>query len=203
MSLLDKYPCDNTTAPTYLSFSTACCSALIAFIATVGNFLVILAVILNPCKDLRSPFNYFVANLSFADLAVGLIVAPLSVAHHVMEGVSLRNQYLEDTLHVGFFYLLHRFTPEPGSLGSRSVRGHYIPPVLQNQAQFGSNILSVSCCLALLHFIISLLLCSRLQQVSFHLREYCRRCDIFCNTFYQLKNFQFPPRTSKGMGQPA
>ena len=103
MSLLEKYPCDNTTAPTYLSFSTACCSALIAFIATVGNFLVILAVILNPCKDLRSPFNYFVANLSFADLVVGLIVAPLSVAYHVMEGVSLRNQYLEDTLHVGFF----------------------------------------------------------------------------------------------------
>ena len=95
MSLLEKYPCDNTTAPTYLSFSTASCSALIAFIATVGNFLVILAVILNPCKDLRSPFNYFVANLSFADLVVGLIVAPLSVAYHVMEGVSHRNQYLQ------------------------------------------------------------------------------------------------------------
>ena len=203
MSLLEKYPCDNTTAPTYLSFSTAFCSALIAFIATVGNFLVILAVILNPCKDLRSPFNYFVANLSFAYLVVGLIVAPLSVAYHVMEGVSLRNQYLEDTLHVGFFYLLHRFTPEPGNIGSRSLRGHYISPVLQNQAQFGSNILSVSCCLALLHFIINLLLCSRLQQVSFHLREYCRRCDIFCTTFYQLKNFQFPPRSSKRMGQPA
>ena len=100
MPLFEKYPCDNTTAPTYLSFSTASCSALIAFIATVGNFLVILAVILNPCKDLRSPFNYFVANLSFADLVVGVIVAPLSAAQHVMEGFSLRNMYLEDTLRV-------------------------------------------------------------------------------------------------------
>ena len=100
MPLFEKYPCDNTTAPTYLSFSTASCSALIAFIATVGNFLVILAVILNPCKDLRSPFNYFVANLSFADLVVGVIVAPLSAAQHVMEGFSLRNKYLEDTLRV-------------------------------------------------------------------------------------------------------
>ena len=184
MSLLDRYPCDNTTAPTYLFFSTASCSSLIAFIASVRNFLVILSVILNPCKDLRSPFSYFEANLSFADLVVGLIVAPLSVAYHVMEEVSLRNQYLEDTLHVGFLNLLHRFNPEPGSLGSRSVRGHYAPPILQKQAQFGSNILSVSCCLDHLHFIISLLLCSRLQQVVFHLREYCRRCDIFCTTFY-------------------
>ncbi|CAH3189073.1 unnamed protein product [Porites evermanni] len=74
MSLLDRYPCDNTTAPTYLSFSTASCSSLIAFIASVRNFLVILSVILNPCKDLRSPFSYFEANLSFADL-----VSPESV----------------------------------------------------------------------------------------------------------------------------
>ncbi|CAH3028098.1 unnamed protein product [Porites evermanni] len=86
MPLFEKYPCDNTTAPTYLSFSTASCSALIAFIATVLNFLVILAVILNPFKDLRSPFNYFIANLSFADLVFG--------------GFSLRNKYLEDTLRV-------------------------------------------------------------------------------------------------------
>lgn len=64
MSLLGKYPCDNITAPTYLSFTTAASTALISIVAVVGNFLVILAVILNPNKDLKSPFNYFIANLS-------------------------------------------------------------------------------------------------------------------------------------------
>lgn len=103
MSLLGKYPCDNTTAPTYLSFSTASCSVLITIVASVGNFLVVLAVFLNPNKDLRSPFNYFVANLSFADLIVGLITGPLGSVHHVLEGLGTVNQRLKGTLHISYF----------------------------------------------------------------------------------------------------
>ena len=103
MSLLGKYPCDNTTAPTYLSFSTASCSVLITVVASVGNFLVVLAVFLNPNKDLRSPFNYFVANLSFADLIVGLITGPLGSVHHVLEGLGTENQRLKGTLHISYF----------------------------------------------------------------------------------------------------
>ena len=82
MSLIGKYPCSNVTAPTYLSFLTASCSTLITIVASVGNFLVILAVFLNPNKDLRSSFNYLVVNLSLADLVVGLITAPLGLAYH-------------------------------------------------------------------------------------------------------------------------
>ena len=77
MSFLGKYSCGNTTVPIYLSFSTAVCSTLISIVATVGNSFVVLAVFLNPNKDLQSPFNYLVVNLSIADLAVGLITAPL------------------------------------------------------------------------------------------------------------------------------
>ncbi|KAJ7331687.1 hypothetical protein OS493_019281 [Desmophyllum pertusum] len=44
-----------------------------AVVATVGNLLVVLAVLLDPHKDLRrSPFNYFVASLALADLIIGL-----------------------------------------------------------------------------------------------------------------------------------
>ncbi|XP_068697604.1 trace amine-associated receptor 9-like [Montipora foliosa] len=103
MSLLGKSPCDNTTAPTYLSFATTSCSALITAVATVGNILVILAVYLNPNKDLRSPFNYFVANLSFADLVVGVVTAPLGTAFHIMEGLGMVNDRFKDSMHTTYF----------------------------------------------------------------------------------------------------
>ena len=103
MSLLGKYPCDNVTAPTYLSFSTATSSILITIVASVGNSLVVLAVFLNPNRDLRTPFNYFVANLSIADLIVGLITGAMSMVYHIFEGVGMLKGRFKDLVHVTFF----------------------------------------------------------------------------------------------------
>ena len=103
MSLLGKYPCDNITAPTYLSFSTAASSILITIVASVGNSLVVLAVFLNPNKDLRTPFNYFMANLSIADLIVGFITGPMSTIYHIFEGVGRLKQSFRDVVHITFF----------------------------------------------------------------------------------------------------
>ena len=44
-------------------------------VTTFGNTLVLLAILIDPNKDLRTPFNYFVANLAVADLTVGLLAA--------------------------------------------------------------------------------------------------------------------------------
>ena len=87
MSLIGEYNCYNATPPTVLSFTSASLSIFISVVATPGNSLVLLAVLLDPNKNLRSPFNYFVANLAFADLLVGLGIAPLSVIYHVSEGL--------------------------------------------------------------------------------------------------------------------
>lgn len=103
MSLLDKYPCDNITAPSYLSFSSASFSILSAVVATVANFLVILAVFLDPNKDLRSPFNYFVANLALADLIVGLLSSPLAAIYLIHEGLKLHNQVFRSLRHMTYF----------------------------------------------------------------------------------------------------
>ena len=197
MSLLEKYPCDNTTAPTYLSFSTASCSALIAFIAIVGNFLVTSCCYPEPLQGPAIAFQLLCSQSELCGSCCWTNRCSPERSLPCYGGSQSPEPAPRRYAACRFFYLLHRFTPEPGSLGSRSVRGHYVPAVLQKQAQSSPNILSVSCCLDRLHFIISLLLCSRLQQVSFHLREYCRRCDIFCTTFYKFKNFQLPPRTSK------
>ncbi|KAK2557657.1 Beta-1 adrenergic receptor [Acropora cervicornis] len=103
MSLLGKDPCDNTTAPTYLSCATTSCTVLITVVASIGNFLVILAVCINPNKDMRSPFNYFIANLSFADLIVGLITAPLGTGYHIIEGLGMKNDRFRDSMHITYF----------------------------------------------------------------------------------------------------
>ena len=98
-------PCKNITPPTYLSFFTASSSILISIVASVGNFLVVIAVIWNPYKDLRTPFNYFIANLSFADLVVGLVLGPLSAIIHIFEGLDMQKQFqpFREAFHVVFF----------------------------------------------------------------------------------------------------
>lgn len=103
MSLIGKDQCDNTPAPTYLSFSTASTSIIITIVASVGNSLVVLAVLLNPNKDLRSPFIYFLVNLSVADLVVGLVLGPLSTMYHIFEGLSMLNQGYKDAVHIIYF----------------------------------------------------------------------------------------------------
>jgi hypothetical protein len=79
--------CRIIEAPTELSFTTA--SMVIVFILTniPGNFLVILAVVLDPNKNLRTAFNWLVVNLAAADLIVGVIVQPLVVYFHIKEGL--------------------------------------------------------------------------------------------------------------------
>ena len=103
MSLLGKYPCDNITAPTYLSFSSATCTILSSLVASVGNFLVVLAVSLDPNKNLRSPFNYFVANLGLADLIVALVTSPLAATYLISEGLKNPNQEFRVWMHMTYF----------------------------------------------------------------------------------------------------
>ena len=103
MSLLGKYPCDNITAPIYLSFSSAACTILSSLVASFGNFLVVLAVFLDPNKDLRSPFNYFVANLGLADLIVGLVTSPLAATHLISEGLKNPNHQFRVWMHMTYF----------------------------------------------------------------------------------------------------
>ena len=160
MSLIGKYPCSNVTAPTYLSFLTASCSTLITIVASLGNFLVILVVFLNPNKDLRSPFNYLVVNLSLADLIVGVITAPLGIAFHFFEGFGIPNRPLRRTMHVSFFISC---TASPELIYPRSLRRYYISSILQIETQSNTKFISFCWCLDRVCFIIhDLLLCSRL-----------------------------------------
>ena len=87
MSLLGLYPCNNISAPTYLSFTSASTTILSSIVAIVDNFLVVVAVLLDSNRDLRSPFGFFVANLGLADLTVGLVTAPMGTIYLISEGL--------------------------------------------------------------------------------------------------------------------
>lgn len=71
-------------------------------IATVpGNLMVILAVLFDPNKNLRSPFTLLVANLAVTDLIVGVLVEPLSVNTHYREsqGMSISMSWFSQSVY--------------------------------------------------------------------------------------------------------
>lgn len=105
MSLIGSYPCSNISAPTALSITSATLCSILTLTAVTGNVLVLLAVIIDPNRNLRSPFNFLVANLAAADLIVGCIALPMSVEFYVREARSERLTLLprDDARRVGYF----------------------------------------------------------------------------------------------------
>ncbi|XP_022810178.1 adrenocorticotropic hormone receptor-like [Stylophora pistillata] len=88
MSLTGSNSCSDVGAPTYLSIITATVDSILGVTAIVGNLLVLLAVILDPNRNLRCRFNYFVANLAAADLVMGGLGLPMSVEFHIRESLT-------------------------------------------------------------------------------------------------------------------
>lgn len=94
MSLIGLYPCKGTQAPTALSITSASLCSILTVTAVIGNVLVLLAVIIDPNRQLRSPFHFLVANLAAADLIVGCLALPMSAEFYVREAMSERLQLL-------------------------------------------------------------------------------------------------------------
>ena len=103
MSLLGKDPCENISAPSHLCYFTASSSILITVFATAGNSLVVFAVFLNPNRDMRTLFCYFVANLSIADLIVGLITGSMSTIYHIFAALNMTEERFRTVMIVAFF----------------------------------------------------------------------------------------------------
>ena len=77
--------CGDVWAPSYLSLLFTIVGAVFCLIITVGNLMIIVAVVVDPLKKLRYPFNYFVVNLAVADLIVGMISMPFGLYTHSQE----------------------------------------------------------------------------------------------------------------------
>ena len=82
-----KKRCLDIAAPTALSFSSASVASLLILTNIPGNILIILALVFDPYKNLRTPFNWLVVNLATADLIVGTIAQPVAVSSLIKEGL--------------------------------------------------------------------------------------------------------------------
>ena len=90
-------------APVQLSYFTATCSLVLCFITTIGNFLLILAVLIDPLRKLRTPFSYFLVNLAISDLAVGSIAMSTAFAAHLDEADGFVPPYMVTMIHLTYF----------------------------------------------------------------------------------------------------
>lgn len=81
--------CEGVRAPKEVSFTNMSLSLIFMIFTVPGNLLVILAVLKDPHKDVRSPFTLLVLNLAVTDLIVGCLVEPLSIYIHYREGKGL------------------------------------------------------------------------------------------------------------------
>ena len=103
MALL-SISCSAVRPPVQLSYLTASVSVFLTLITIPGNLLVCLAIIRDPFKNLRSPFNYFLLSLAATDLAVGVLMDPVSAIYHTSEGLQMDIVKIE-ILHVLYFIL--------------------------------------------------------------------------------------------------
>ena len=72
-------------APPELSIFSVISNFIVAITATPGNGLIIIAVVFDPLKKLRKPFNYLLVNLAVADFIMGCIAMPMAMYLHYME----------------------------------------------------------------------------------------------------------------------
>ena len=92
--------CTSIWAPIELSYVTFGISLVIMLFAITGNFLIILAVIWNPNYNLRSPFNFFLVNLSVSDLLLGGVVLPIMCVVHYQEAIKVQSATTSAVLHM-------------------------------------------------------------------------------------------------------
>ena len=98
--------CKNVWAPNYLSLLTAIIGSVFCIVITLGNLMIVIAVVKDPLKKLRSPFNYFVVNLAVADLIVGIISMPIGIYNHTLEYLKTKPDVLKRVFTVTLFISL-------------------------------------------------------------------------------------------------
>ena len=96
--------CATVLPPTSLSYFTTLFSFFLVLVTVPGNCLVCLAIIKDPFRNLKTPFNYFMLSLAATDLAVGAILDPIAVAYHIDEALQINVVDIK-ILHIFYFTL--------------------------------------------------------------------------------------------------
>ena len=95
--------CHEDDIPRYISWSTVAISSVLCIITVPGNLFTCIAIIKDPYKELRTPFNYFVINLVAADLIVGCVTEPAFIIYHTKEAVKGQKLQVVWIFHLTYF----------------------------------------------------------------------------------------------------
>ena len=90
-------------APKELSLFSLYVSGAIGLIAVLDNSIIIAAVIKDPLKRLRTPFNYFLINLAVVDLILGSVIMPLVVYMQYEESIGELTPQLNNVTRMTYF----------------------------------------------------------------------------------------------------
>ena len=134
--------CHEEDIPGYISWSTVAISSMLCIITVPGNLLTCIAIIKDPYKELRTPFNYFVINLVAADLIVGCVTEPAFIIYHAKEAVKGQKLQMLWIFHLTYFTSLTA-TSEPVSLDGGPLPNHNV--TLSQKAQAEARISDLSC----------------------------------------------------------
>ena len=95
--------CFGEDIPRFVSWGTVAVSSLLCALTVPGNLLTCIAIIKDPVKDLRSPFNYFVINLAVADLIIGCVTEPGFIIYHTREAMKGQRLHFIRIIHLTYF----------------------------------------------------------------------------------------------------
>ena len=96
--------CPLSGIPLALAVITTCVCLILCFLNVLGNILIILSVVLDPNKNLRTPFSWLIVNLAAADLITGTLTDPISVSIHFKLCLGKKSTDAEHTvLHMSYF----------------------------------------------------------------------------------------------------
>ena len=96
--------CTTVPSPTGLSYFTASMSVFLTLVTVPGNFLVCIAIIKDPFRNLKTPFHYFLLSLAATDFMVGSFMDPVSAVFHFGEGLQSKVVDIK-ILHILYFIL--------------------------------------------------------------------------------------------------
>ena len=190
----EKY-CQIDGAPRALSFFATAISFLFLIPNIPGNILLILAVAIDPHKNLYCPFNQLMSNLAVADLIVGVVTIPLSINFHLKEGLGVDISDFEIYIyHMSFFM---SGTASVLSIASLAVERYLAicnPHTYRNKVT-GKRILLtvasiwlVSCTLPLVYFEVHYITCSFILVNSTIIVAIAITCFTYALMLYKFKH---------------
>ncbi|XP_032234797.2 octopamine receptor beta-2R [Nematostella vectensis] len=101
--VFERHLCEKVWASHSLSNTTAVISTILCVITVPGNLLIVVSMAIDPHRQLKSSFNYFVVNLAFADLIIGCVTEPAFIGFHIRQSLSFPVAGTVWVLHLAYF----------------------------------------------------------------------------------------------------